>query len=73
MDWSTWIATGLSTVVIPTGGWLIGKTISLDKRVTAHEEVDVVRFDNIDKSLTEVKTGQKDANNKLDRLIERFL
>ena len=73
MDWSTWIATGLSAVIVPTGSWLIGKTLSIDKRITAHEEVDDVRFDNIDHNLNEVKTGVKDVGNKLDRLIERFL
>ncbi len=73
MDWSTWIATGLSAVVVPTGGWLVGKTIANDKRITAHEEVDKVRFDNIDKNLNEVKGDVKSVDSKLDRLIERFL
>jgi hypothetical protein len=73
MDWSTWIATGLSAIVLPTGSWLVGKTIANDKRITAHEEVDKVRFDNIDKNLDEVKGDVKTVDSKLDRLIERFL
>jgi len=73
MDWSTWIATGLSAIVLPTGSWLVGKTITNDKRITAHEEVDKVRFENIDKNLDEVKGDVKTVDSKLDRLIERFL
>lgn len=73
MEWGTWILAGLTTLVVPGGSWLIGKTVSLDKRITAHEDVDKVRFDNIDKNLTEVKGDVKSVDSKLDRLIERFL
>jgi hypothetical protein len=73
MDWGSWVLAGLTAVIVPGGSWLIGKTVNIDKRITAHEEVDKVRFDNIDRNLIEVKSDVKTVDSKLDRLIERFL
>lgn len=72
-DLSTWILAGLTTIVVPSLGGLIAKANNIDKRISVHEDVDVVRFGNIDSRLTELREGQKDVNEKLDRLIERFL
>ncbi len=73
MDIEAWVLVGLTSVVIPSGSYLISKIVNLDTRITTHEDVDKVRFDNIDKNLNEVKGHVKIVNDKLDRLIERFL
>jgi hypothetical protein len=73
MEWATWALAGVTTIGLPTISWTVRKITNLDTRVETHEQVDTLRFANIDTGLKEVKEGQKETNQKLDRLIERFL
>ena len=65
-------------MVIPVGtslGYMVIKSViaPLDAKFNAHIVEDKVRFDGIHESLERLEKGQTATNDKLDRLIERFL
>lgn len=73
IDWTPYLLLFLSAVLMPSAGWLVSSTVSVKAKLKAHEATDAVRFENIQSTLEDLKTGQKDTGEKLDRLIERFL
>jgi len=46
---------------------------TLTTAYTAHAAADAVVFKSVEQALADLKTGQRDQTEKLDRLIERFL
>ena len=70
--YTPWILMALSAVVVPSVGWLISSAVSLDKRFTAHEQVDAAIFEQLHTTLVDLKNEQKDQTTKLDRLVERL-
>jgi hypothetical protein len=73
MDASSWALAVLTTVVVPTGGWLIRATLANTTKMATHDAEDTIHFKNIAERLTQLQEGLKNGNDKLDRLIERFL
>lgn len=87
MEWMTWAMAAVTSVVMPSSGYVIRQGLGVAKRLTAvegamqtHEEVDAQQFKNIAEHLTLIReqqtfmrNEQKDQTNKLDRLVERFL
>ncbi len=72
-----YVAAGISTVVAPVVGWLISKVIDNDRRIAvqeaamdAHEKSDTIRFTGIEDLMNDLKEGQRDQSQKMDRLIE---
>jgi hypothetical protein len=73
MDWTPYILSGMSAIIIPSTGYMIRQTITLASKLKSHEATDAVRFENIATGLTELKNGQQNQTDKLDRLIEKLL
>lgn len=59
---------GLATPIILAGVGTVAWAIRLEGRLTTHEETDKLRFDNLDASLKEVKTG---VNSLVEHLLPR--
>ncbi len=57
-------------VVAPVTGYLTLKVLDTDKRVAAHEASDQAMFSSISTTLTDLKNGQTNQTDKLDRLVE---
>jgi len=63
----------IASVGIVPVGYTTKKLWDIDKRLAAHEAADAEVFRSIHTTLTDLKTGQQRGEEKLDRLIERFL
>lgn len=66
------IPAGLTLVTAGTS-YLIHKTIDLDKQMAAHVAADAQMFNHFEAGLKDLKEGQRDQTQKLDRLIENML
>ena len=64
------VATGLTVSVVV---YLVRKVIDTDAKLSAHFAADLVTFEAIDENLKDLKGGQRDTNQKLDRLLEHLL
>ena len=54
-------------------GYLWSRIAAAEVRISAHEASDEATLNSINTTLTDLKTGQREHGQKLDRLIERFL
>jgi hypothetical protein len=74
-DWSPYLLAFLTTVLIPSAGYLVSTSISVKSKLKVHEATDAVRFDNIQTALDDLKQAQTESRTeigvKLDRLLER--
>lgn len=57
-------------IMAPLTGYLAKKVIDTDKSVAAHEAADQAMFLSISTTLTDLKNGQANQTDKLDRLVE---
>ena len=72
MDLLSTFFSAIGIVAAPIG-YTTKKVWDIDKRLAAHIAEDDATLKGIHTTLKDLKQDQRDANEKLDRLIERFL
>jgi hypothetical protein len=73
MDWLSMAMPIFLTAITGGFGFMGKKLLDIDRRQAAHEASDEATFVGLRRDMTEVKTGMRDGNQKLDRLIEHML
>jgi len=59
----------VALLLAPIAGWMGKKTVDNIAAIKAHD----TRFDAIHESLVDLKNGQQNQTDKLDRLVEKLL
>lgn len=65
-----WLIPAIEAVVVPCVGYLVVKVVDTDKRLTAHIAETLAVHTGINNALSDLKNGQTNQTEKLDRLIE---
>lgn len=63
----------VGTAGAATTGWFATRVINTASSLKAHEAADTVQFHAIAETLRDLKNGQQNQTDKLDRLVEHFL
>jgi hypothetical protein len=72
MDLFSLVVSVVGVAIVPMG-FTAKKLWDIDARLSAHEAADAKVFESIHTTLRDLKNGQERVDEKLDRLIERFL
>ena len=73
VDLLPYVAPVAFTTIAATGGFFVRTMFTMNNAMIAHSASDVVMFKNIHESFVELKQGQKDQTDRLNRLIENNL